>query len=967
MPVLKPWQLALAWLAVWGAATAAEPPTRPMLRVETGMHTTLIRRLVVDAPRNRLITCSDDKTIRVWQLPGPRLLATLRVPMDEGHEGQLFGLAVSPDGRSIAAGGWTGWDWDGKASVYLFDIASGDLMRRLGGFPDAIHAIAWSPDGKHLAVGLQGRAGLAVVRVADGEVVARDSQYLDKLTELDFDRNGRIATVALDGMARLYDKDFRLLGRRVVPGGKQPIAIKFSPDASRLAIGYHDAPVVAIASASDLSLQAQVDTRKLANQANLATVTWSSDGVYLYAAGDYRGSGPNPLYRWGGQGSGTMETIPLSANRIPEIQQMPNGRIAFAAEDPAFGVIDPSGRIENLRGPDIHDYAFTHGKLQVSADGAVIGYPARRDGSVMHGFSALAGGDQSPAAPRSEPIAGPLLHAEGFVLENWQNAYHPRINGKLPRLDDYEMGRSYAFAPDGSMVLLGTEWALRLFDREAKERWSVKLAAVAWAVNVSANGQVAVAALSDGTIRWYRMRDGAELFAYFSHRNGQDWIAWLPNGYYISSVQGDNYVGWHVNRGKDETPDFHRAVQFDRVLYRPDVFLNAVQLALLTATRSPTTKTGQAAEFDINRMQEIAPSRLRLRATGVTQHEGELQLQLQLSGTGGARPARDVAIFVNGIPVTPASDRQVPEAASGRFTRTFTVPLAGRENEIRAESFNGISMGVAETFLTVPDYIQAKPRPGDLYLLAVGVNVFPGLSEDASLAFAAQDAESFSSALAQHGNNQFRRVHIKLINDASAEKPNRKTITEALRFIEQAQAGDSVAIFLASHGISDSAGNYYFVPRDAVAEDLERITSGGGRIESLLPWTVFFDALRNVPGRRLLIVDTCQARNIEGRYEAHSLMKRSAASQFSLMLASKGDEESQEHPTAKHGLFTYSLLQAMQPQADRNQRGTLTLPEWFANAAAILEKERDKRVGHQTPQLIVPPALNGMTLIRFGS
>jgi len=132
MPVLKPWQLALAWLAVWGAATAAEPPTRPMLRVETGMHTTLIRRLVVDAPRNRLITCSDDKTIRVWQLPGPRLLATLRVPMDEGHEGQLFGLAVSPDGRSIAAGGWTGWDWDGKASVYLFDIASGDLMRRLG-------------------------------------------------------------------------------------------------------------------------------------------------------------------------------------------------------------------------------------------------------------------------------------------------------------------------------------------------------------------------------------------------------------------------------------------------------------------------------------------------------------------------------------------------------------------------------------------------------------------------------------------------------------------------------------------------------------------------------------------------------------------------------------------------------------------------------------------------------------------
>ena len=79
----------------------------PILRVETGMHTTLIRRVVVDAARNRLITASDDKTIRVWQMPEARLLNVLRVPIDSGHEGQLFGLAVSPDGtdrRGRAAG-----------------------------------------------------------------------------------------------------------------------------------------------------------------------------------------------------------------------------------------------------------------------------------------------------------------------------------------------------------------------------------------------------------------------------------------------------------------------------------------------------------------------------------------------------------------------------------------------------------------------------------------------------------------------------------------------------------------------------------------------------------------------------------------------------------------------------------------------------------------------------------------------
>jgi WD40 repeat protein len=935
-----------------------------LLRVETGMHTTLIRRVVVDAPRNRLITCSDDKTIRVWQLPGLRLVNTLRVPMDQAHEGQLFGLAISPDGRTVAAGGWTGWDWDGSASIYLFDVASGELSRRLGHFPDAIHALSWSPDGRHLAVGLQGRAGLAVLRVADGVVVASDSQYLDKLTDLDFDRNGRIATAALDGMVRVYDREFNLLGRRLIPGGTKPLAIKFSPDGARLAVSFADAPMVAVVSARDLSLFHHVNLERLRDQERFLTVTWSADGEYLYAGGDYRGDSPNPLYRWGGAGSGPREAFPLSANRIPEIQQMPDGRIAFAAEDPAFGVVAPDGSIEAWRGPDIYDYSRAHGQLLISADGSAIGYPVRRDGQSLHYFSPLAGGEQTPATPRQEALAGPVQSIEEFVLEDWRNSYTPRINGKIPPLDDYEMSHAYAFAPDGSAVLLGTEWALRLFDRAAVEIWHVKLAAVAWAVTVSANGQVAVAALSDGTVRWYRMRDGAELFAYFPHRNGEDWIAWLPSGYYISSVYGDNHVGWHVNRGKDETPDFYRAVQFDRVLYRPDIFLDAVQAALFPATRSLAPRTRQFADFDINRIHEIVPPRLRLRATGAAQVDGEVQLQLRLSGEGGARPARDVAIFVNGIPVTPADDRQVGEMTAGRFVRDFSVALSARDNQIRAESFNGVSLGVAETFVVLPEHVHTTSRRGDLYLLAVGANIFPGLPDDAALAYAAHDAQMMAAAMARQAGGQFNAVHLKLLNDFSEEKPDRQAVLDALGFVRQARAADTVAIFLASHGISDSAGNYYFVPRDALAEDLDRLFSGGP-IESLIPWTAFFDALRGIPGRRLLIVDTCQARNIEGRFEAHSLMKRSAASQFSLMLASKGEEESQEHPTAKHGLFTYSLLQAMQPQADADADGALTLAEWFALAAEILEQERDKRSGSQTPQLVVPPALNDLTLVRF--
>ncbi len=36
------------------------------------------------------------------------------------------------------------------------------------------------------------------------------------------------------------------------------------------------------------------------------------------------------------------------------------------------------------------------------------------------------------------------------------------------------------------------------------------------------------------------MTDGREELAYFPHRNGRDWIAWVPDGYYTSSVNGDS-------------------------------------------------------------------------------------------------------------------------------------------------------------------------------------------------------------------------------------------------------------------------------------------------------------------------------------------------------------------------------------------------------------------------------------------
>jgi WD40 repeat protein len=821
------------------------------------------------------------------------------------------------------------------------------------------------PDGEHLAVGLQGYSGFRVVRLKDEKTIAADVQYKDDLMDMDISRKGRIVVTALDGFVRLYDNNFKLIGRRAVQGGKKPVSVRFSPDAEMIAVGFIDVPVISVISARDMSFKYHPDTKGITNQVGFTSVVWSSDGKNLYASGQYAGDGLNPVYRWKNQGLDLPEKIPLTQNRISEIQQMPDNNVAFAAEDPGVGVMGPDGKLKLFRGPDIANFSASQKHLALSADASVVRYPLHKDNSIKRSFAVFGGGDQDTAKERNEEMFTPIFEAKGIAVSEWQDSFKPKINGVTPKLEDYEFSRSYAIEPDGKSVLLGTEWAVRLLKPDASEIWNVKLPAVAWSVNISRNSLFAVAALSDGTIRWYHMKDGREVLAYFPHRNGRDWIAWVPDGYYMSSVYGDNYVGWHLNRGKDLTPDFYRAVQFDRILYRPDVVASSFRTALGPVTRNMNA-TSKSADFQIARLNEIAPPRLRLKPVSLPEgNEGRFRITFELKGEKNTLAIRDYNVFVNQIPVTPARERRLSGDEAGGFRRTFQLDLPARDNEIRVEAFNGVSMGIAETYVGLSGDVRPAPVKGSLYMLAIGVNVFPALPKRNHLDYAAQDAEEFSKAWKIRSAENYAKIIVHTISDNSADKPDQQTIVSALKFVEHAGPDDTVVIFLASHGISDTAGNYYFVPRDVIARDIAGVQKGE-KVTSLIPWTAFFDALREAAGRRVLIVDTCQARSIEGKFEAHSLMKRSAASQFALIVASKGDEESQEYEPAKHGLFTYSLLSALKPDADANRDGLVSLREVFDHVLPIVEELRHKQAGPQTPQMVSPQVLADMPVLRSG-
>ena len=162
----------LVWLAALALLTAAparaQPdglPTEPMLRINAPSHIANISRIATDAAERFAVTASDDKTVRVWSLPDGTLQRVIWLPSGEGDLGKAYAVALSPDGGTIAVGGWTSPGAD--ENIYLFDRASGALVRRLPGLPDVVFHLAFSPDGRRLAAALAGTSGIRVFDAAD--------------------------------------------------------------------------------------------------------------------------------------------------------------------------------------------------------------------------------------------------------------------------------------------------------------------------------------------------------------------------------------------------------------------------------------------------------------------------------------------------------------------------------------------------------------------------------------------------------------------------------------------------------------------------------------------------------------------------------------------------------------------------------------------------------------------------------
>jgi WD40 repeat protein len=887
------------------------PPTEPILRIETGMHLAGVGSIGIDASCRLMVTGSTDKTARVWALPErgtgePKLQQVLRVPIGPENDGMIHSVAISPDGRVVAVGGSDVYAAQHQnVGVYIFDAGTGKLLRRLGMLTNVIWYLTFSSDGKYLAATLGGGGGLRVWETSGWGLVGEDRDYDGKASYgAAFDATDKLYTVANGGFLRRYGPDFKLEGKSKTVGGEAPHSIAVHPKGDRVAVGFSDGSAVDIYETKDLQRVFAADLAGIVRGTWYSMLAWSSDGTRLYGAGGNLTKAGGPMRIWEQEGRVKARDVILSTNTITQL--LPCGdAIAVSADDPAFGLISATGEKQIWHEGEKPDMRGKRGNnFTVSKDGSKVRFGLASGGGKPVLFD-LIGGRLIDQPSLAAGLAAP--DTTTLNITDWQNYVDPKLNGKPLRTG---LSRAVAIAPGADRFVLGAGSYLRAYDRDGHELWRKLELGTAWGVNIPQDGKLVVAACNDGTIRWHRLSDGAEVLALFVNAKTREWVLWTPQGYYASSVNGDQMVGWHLNEGWEQAGEFLTAARLKKHLYRPDIVKRAFELA----DSEEAVREAGLSGFKLADLANHAPPEFRIVDPGDKTHSDKSPVAVRLELGETNDPVTGFDIMVNGRQVTTRDVRDIPQPTKDAETRTLNIPMQKGENHIQVIARNGVGE-TAKDLLVYLDHEGALDKKGRLFIVAVGTDNYPKLGDRYTLRYAGADARLMVDTLTKKAGPLHTEVISKLLVSDGDTPPTKANIEDALAMFRDAGPEDTVILFLAGHGVNDGP-DYLMIPEDA-----ERTDTGRWRPSSVVKWTLLQQALQEAQGSRIMFVDTCHA---SGAYSSR-LVKDAADSNIVVFSATDKESDAQERSRLGHGVFTYALSEGINGEADFAKKGVVNV------------------------------------------
>lgn len=427
--------------------------------------------------------------------------------------------------------------------------------------------------------------------------------------------------------------------------------------------------------------------------------------------------------------------------------------------------------------------------------------------------------------------------------------------------------------------------------------------------------------------------------------NKDEWVMWTDSGYFDASKNGAQYIGFHVNQGRYKEAEWVSVDKFYDTFYRPDIVQKVV---------SGSNMEIFAKDMNIDMLMKtgLAPKVSILTASHDSQNR-DLALKLRVCTMDGG--FNNLTILLDGMPVeVMVDDRALKMKNISSKTETdscFTfdklISLQKGKNVIGFKATNKdgmIDSNIAEIEVAYMSTKKAKPN---LHILTIAIDKYR--DGDLWLKYSKQDAKGIKTAIKQSATPLFNHIYTYSIQDKTASKKN--ILNKFKEVGKQTTRDDVFILYVAGHGITDTkTGAYFYLPVDFRYKSDDSVRKTGFSQDDFKMGLSHIQAMKS-----LIMLDTCNSGSFAEALASRGVLQKTAINKLTratgraTIVASSKDQVALEGYKG-HGVFTYTLIEAFQDKGYGTDNN-LTIKELAAYVENVLPDRTYEKWGYeQIPQ-----------------
>lgn len=886
---------------------------KPRVVLETEGHTANIKYLEFTQDGKGLISASDDKTARVWDLESGILVNVLRGEIDDDNYGMLNSGAIWPNKNIVSVGGFLGPSGEALGKVRFYNYITGELIFTgrgpegsvvcqsyskdekflaagttngeiaiwnletlypvsLKGHDDGVYGVAFSPDGnKLLTASYDKKAILWDIRILKDTTKALDykliEDHTDAIRTAAFDPKGNyFLTAGYDNRVLMYDADGNFK-KEVIKITDPVYDEKYSfGDIHGIAIS-DDGKLVAIATGLsnhenvwvvDVATGKKVFSFKEHDNTVIAIDFFGNDMV-ASAGGDHR-----DIYVYNIKTGDVKSHFRGKGERVYSVAIGENNQIGYGNK--AVGMEERTAN--NFGEPDM---VFDIDQLSV--------YPMNDNSKFKKAVST-----------NTDQIS---------IISNGNNLYLANADMEAlaeAKLDPNADGliRCYTFTDDGN-VAVGTTYKIILYDNQLKRLRNLS-GHTAEIYSLASKDNYLVSGSADQTIRIWDLKDEGkyertpdefkeyllglgvteeklksylenngltfEKLYYDSHSKkvtplatlfagAKDWIIYDNENYYATSKNGSRLVGFHMNQGYDKSAKFHSFRQYDINLNRPEKILEKFN----SENKQLIAASIQARKKRIERsgfnLNENSNIGVapELTLDNIPEVVREEKYKLRFKLSGDH--LFRLHVYVNGVPVEIMGGNDLT-FLNKENTQTFMVyqcNFALVPGKNHIEIWASDKNGITSTVESVNVSYEPETKVKP-DLYIVTIGVSEYSDKNFNLSYAAKDASDISDFF--NNSKLYNKINTLKLSNTEFKKDKISSIAD---FIASSRNTDHVIVFYAGHGVFDQKFDYYLSTHDM---DFSDPAKNG------VLYTELENLLSKINARnKLLLMDACHSGEID--------------------------------------------------------------------------------------------------------